>query len=69
MMKRSTFPRLGVHCSTALVSVTLTTCRCVGGAGTAVKRQNIVCLLLFSNVKTKKVAVYKNEASLTVYPW
>ena len=41
MMKRSTLPGLGVHCSSALVSVTSTALNCTGGAGTAERRVEI----------------------------
>lgn len=50
MMKRSTLPKLGVHCSRALVSVTLTALRCVGGAGTAERRNTrLYCAVAVSD--------------------
>lgn len=68
MMKRSTLPRLGVHCRRALVSVTLLTFRCVGGAGTAVKnkKQNKTLRHYGFTMQDSKVAEY---ACPTVYLW
>lgn len=57
MMKRSTLPRLGVHWSRALVSVTLVTLRCVGGAGTAEQRKiHCTTVLIHEDIKITEYA-------------
>lgn len=63
MMKRSTLPKLGVHWSRALDSVTLVTLRCVGGAGTA-DQGKIYCTILMH-----QDANISDYAHLTVDLW